>query len=233
MRLPRPVSPSQASFGCTRALKAPHARQTLRATCGAVQLCMWPQPHHEHSSPVLPPHGSLNISYRTAVHLDGKNVPGSYSALIVLEVGAVPAFCGGSYLLPQVGHEGCGQAAAALMAELPVLTQIRPLVAVKAACTHSNKTVLLPCTLACPCLRSKTPVCGSTPMRHAQPSTRSTARRSTCAKGWCCSTAAATRRAASTATASCKPPTARHSYRSRCAASCASAIQCSLCEHGP
>jgi hypothetical protein len=37
------------------------------------------------------------------VHLDGKNVPGSYSALVILEVGAAPAFCGGAYLLPQVG----------------------------------------------------------------------------------------------------------------------------------
>lgn len=40
------------------------------------------------------------------MHLDGKNVPGSYSALIILEVGAAPAFCGGLYLVPQVRNVG-------------------------------------------------------------------------------------------------------------------------------
>jgi hypothetical protein len=64
------------------------------------------QPTRSNQKPNLnqsnPRPGSLNISYRTAVHLDGKNVPGSYSALIILEVGAAPAFCGGAYLLPQV-----------------------------------------------------------------------------------------------------------------------------------
>ena len=33
-------------------------------------------------------------------HLDGKNTPGSYSALVVLETGIVP-FAGGFYMLPQ------------------------------------------------------------------------------------------------------------------------------------
>ncbi|BDA46570.1 hypothetical protein COCOBI_09-0220 [Coccomyxa sp. Obi] len=43
---------------------------------------------------------SFNLDYRTGKHLDGKNTPGSYSALVVLETGAVP-FAGGFYLLPQ------------------------------------------------------------------------------------------------------------------------------------
>ncbi|KAK9845126.1 hypothetical protein WJX74_010866 [Apatococcus lobatus] len=42
---------------------------------------------------------SVNIDYRTACHVDGKNMPGSYSALVILEVG--PSFCGCFYMLPQ------------------------------------------------------------------------------------------------------------------------------------
>ena len=34
-----------------------------------------------------------------ASHVDGKNVPGSYSALIIFETGA--PFCGAFYMLPQ------------------------------------------------------------------------------------------------------------------------------------
>ncbi|CAL8471179.1 g10721 [Coccomyxa elongata] len=43
---------------------------------------------------------SFNLDYRTGKHLDGKNMPGSYSALVVLETGVVP-FAGGFYMLPQ------------------------------------------------------------------------------------------------------------------------------------
>ncbi|DBA75057.1 TPA: hypothetical protein ACH3X1_010392 [Trebouxia sp. C0004] len=42
---------------------------------------------------------SFNIDYRTGSHLDGKNTPGSYSALIVFETGE--PFCGSYYMLPQ------------------------------------------------------------------------------------------------------------------------------------
>lgn len=42
---------------------------------------------------------SFNVDYQTGKHLDAKNVPGSYSALLVLETGA--PFCGCHYLLPQ------------------------------------------------------------------------------------------------------------------------------------
>lgn len=38
--------------------------------------------------------------FHAGKHLDGKNTPGSYSALVVLETGAVP-FAGGFYMLPQ------------------------------------------------------------------------------------------------------------------------------------
>ena len=41
----------------------------------------------------------MNIDYVTAVHLDAKNVAGSYSALLVLETGDQP-HAGGFYLLP-------------------------------------------------------------------------------------------------------------------------------------
>jgi hypothetical protein len=48
---------------------------------------------------------SINLDYRTACHTDGKNVPGSLSALLVLETG--DPFAGGLYMLPQyrVGFE--------------------------------------------------------------------------------------------------------------------------------
>jgi hypothetical protein len=39
-------------------------------------------------------------------------VSGSYSALVVLEVGAAPAFCGGAYVLPQVVSDARWTAAA-------------------------------------------------------------------------------------------------------------------------
>eukprot|EP00884_Botryococcus_braunii_P022573 jgi/Botrbrau1/89/Bobra.0022s0079.1 len=42
---------------------------------------------------------SFNIDYRTGKHLDRKNVPGSYSALLILETGT--AFMGSFYMLPQ------------------------------------------------------------------------------------------------------------------------------------
>lgn len=42
---------------------------------------------------------SMNIDYRTGRHVDGKNLPGSYSALAVFETGE--PFCGGFYMLPQ------------------------------------------------------------------------------------------------------------------------------------
>jgi hypothetical protein len=41
---------------------------------------------------------SVNLDYRTGSHVDGKNVPGSLSALLVLETGA--PFAGGLYMLP-------------------------------------------------------------------------------------------------------------------------------------
>lgn len=44
---------------------------------------------------------SFNLDFSTAPHFDGKNVPGSFSALVVLETGK--AFAGCHYLLPQVG----------------------------------------------------------------------------------------------------------------------------------
>ena len=43
---------------------------------------------------------SVNVNYRTAAHRDGKNVSGSYSALVIQEVG--PAFCGGFYMIPEL-----------------------------------------------------------------------------------------------------------------------------------
>lgn len=42
---------------------------------------------------------SINLDYRTGTHTDGKNWPGTMSALVILETG--PAFCGGFYMLPQ------------------------------------------------------------------------------------------------------------------------------------
>ncbi|KAK9814732.1 hypothetical protein WJX72_010670 [[Myrmecia] bisecta] len=42
---------------------------------------------------------SFNVDYRTGRHIDGKNTPGSYSALVICETG--PAFCGCYYMLPQ------------------------------------------------------------------------------------------------------------------------------------
>jgi hypothetical protein len=42
---------------------------------------------------------SVNVDYRTGPHVDGKNAPGSYSALAVFETGAA-AFAGCFYLLP-------------------------------------------------------------------------------------------------------------------------------------
>lgn len=41
---------------------------------------------------------SFNVDYRTGRHLDSKNIPGSYSALLVFEAGA--PFAGCFYLLP-------------------------------------------------------------------------------------------------------------------------------------
>lgn len=53
---------------------------------------------------------SLNMDYRTGVHVDGKNVPNSLSALLILETD-VP-FCGSYYMLPHYGlaldvRQGC------------------------------------------------------------------------------------------------------------------------------
>jgi len=42
---------------------------------------------------------SFNVDFVTAIHLDSKNVPGSFSALLVFEVGA--PYKGGHYCLPQ------------------------------------------------------------------------------------------------------------------------------------
>lgn len=42
---------------------------------------------------------SINLDYRTGTHTDGKNWPGTMSALVILETG--PPFCGGFYMLPQ------------------------------------------------------------------------------------------------------------------------------------
>ena len=42
---------------------------------------------------------NVNINYRTGQHLDHKNLPGSYSCLVILEAG--PTFAGAYYLLPQ------------------------------------------------------------------------------------------------------------------------------------
>ena len=65
---------------------------SLRDTCECVQ-----------GSPRLGNTGwnafSVNVDYRTGCHVDGKNVPGSFSALLILETG--PAFAGGFYMLPQ------------------------------------------------------------------------------------------------------------------------------------
>ena len=43
---------------------------------------------------------NLNINYRTGAHIDGKNVPGSYSCVLVMELGETP-YHGGFYMLPQ------------------------------------------------------------------------------------------------------------------------------------
>lgn len=43
---------------------------------------------------------NLNINYRTGAHIDGKNVPGSYSCVLVMELGDTP-YHGGFYMLPQ------------------------------------------------------------------------------------------------------------------------------------
>ncbi len=43
---------------------------------------------------------NLNINYRTGAHIDGKNVPGSYSCVLVMELGETPHH-GGFYMLPQ------------------------------------------------------------------------------------------------------------------------------------
>jgi hypothetical protein len=42
---------------------------------------------------------TVNLDFRTGTHTDGKNVPGSLSALIILETGR--PFAGGLYMLPQ------------------------------------------------------------------------------------------------------------------------------------
>lgn len=43
---------------------------------------------------------TINSNFRTACHLDGKNVEGSLSALVILETGE-HGFAGGLYMLPQ------------------------------------------------------------------------------------------------------------------------------------
>lgn len=42
---------------------------------------------------------SINLDYRTGCHTDRKNVPGTLSALVILETGE--PFQGGLYMLPQ------------------------------------------------------------------------------------------------------------------------------------
>jgi hypothetical protein len=42
---------------------------------------------------------NISIGWTAGKHLDGKNVAGSYSALVVCETG--PPFAGGFYILPQ------------------------------------------------------------------------------------------------------------------------------------